>query len=334
MTRLRTIVLALTCASSLVLSARPVTAQTTQPATQPSTQPGEAAIGQWQRLISAHQLADQLADEKLLIIDVRTPAEYAAGHIPNAINIPGDIWRTPSAKPGAGDSQYIFRKSDGSPDVARYEALLSKHGVSNDHKVVIYGSHGGKVDGSVPAMILLWLGHENVSFLHGIGLTRWTDGGYNVSTEPRTLEASKYTAAADADFIWTLDDVLANLKKPDVVFVDTRSYNEWIGKDTRDNKRTGRIPGAVRWDYTELMDKQTKCTLPPAEIARQLAERGITPEQTVVLYCQTATRVSENYMAMKELGFKNVVIYDGSMHEYGNRDDTPLETPADSPRDR
>jgi 3-mercaptopyruvate sulfurtransferase SseA len=29
-----------------------------------------------------------------------------------------------------------------------------------------------------------------------------------------------------------------------------------------------------------------------------------------------------------------VVIYDGSMHEYGNRDDTPLETHADSPRDR
>jgi len=31
---------------------------------------------------------------RFVIVDVRTPAEYAAGHIPTAINIPGGVTQT------------------------------------------------------------------------------------------------------------------------------------------------------------------------------------------------------------------------------------------------
>ncbi|MDP3519160.1 MAG: rhodanese-like domain-containing protein [Hydrogenophaga sp.] len=40
-------------------------------------------------------------DPRFVIVDVRSPAEYAAGHIPSAINIPGGISadiKTPPAK--------------------------------------------------------------------------------------------------------------------------------------------------------------------------------------------------------------------------------------------
>lgn len=42
--------------------------------------------------LSAEALAARIAagDERLLILDVRTPGEYAAGHVPGAINIPHD----------------------------------------------------------------------------------------------------------------------------------------------------------------------------------------------------------------------------------------------------
>lgn len=36
------------------------------------------------------ELAAKLQHDELLLLDVRTPSEYAAGHIPRAINIPHD----------------------------------------------------------------------------------------------------------------------------------------------------------------------------------------------------------------------------------------------------
>lgn len=39
------------------------------------------------RDISANDLANQLGNSKIFILDVRTPQEYAAGHVPGAINI-------------------------------------------------------------------------------------------------------------------------------------------------------------------------------------------------------------------------------------------------------
>lgn len=38
--------------------------------------------------ISAHGLADQLGDQRVKVIDVREPMEYAAGHIAGSLNVP------------------------------------------------------------------------------------------------------------------------------------------------------------------------------------------------------------------------------------------------------
>jgi rhodanese-related sulfurtransferase len=40
------------------------------------------------RRISAHDLADQLADQRVRVIDVREPMEYASGHIAGSLNVP------------------------------------------------------------------------------------------------------------------------------------------------------------------------------------------------------------------------------------------------------
>jgi rhodanese-related sulfurtransferase len=38
--------------------------------------------------ISAHNLADQLAEQRVKVIDVREPMEFAAGHIAGSLNVP------------------------------------------------------------------------------------------------------------------------------------------------------------------------------------------------------------------------------------------------------
>ncbi|MEM8875125.1 MAG: rhodanese-like domain-containing protein [Planctomycetota bacterium] len=297
----------------------------------------------WKSFVTAHDVAGLIALDGVVFVDVRSADEYAAGHIPGAINLPGKEWRTAKAKPGAGDSQYLFRDADGEVDVARYEQLLSAAGIANDHTVVVYGNHAGKGDGSIPAMILDILGHEDVVFFNGVGLDEWRSAGYVVETEPTVLPTSTFVATrAEPDAIWNLDDVQAHLGDDAVVFVDTRSKAEFNGDAAqltkRGNLRGGRIPGAVLLDYAEHLDKAKRVL--DAEILRQqFADRGVTADKTIVLYCQTATRVSLPYLALRDLGYENVVVYDASWHEYGNRPDTVIEgetgmadaeTPADS----
>ena len=40
------------------------------------------------RRISTHDLADQLAEQRVHVIDVREPMEYASGHIAGSLNVP------------------------------------------------------------------------------------------------------------------------------------------------------------------------------------------------------------------------------------------------------
>ncbi len=276
-------------------------------------------------------LQERLGDD-LVILDVRAGAAYAEGHLPNAINLAGGKFRTGKANPGEGDSQYVFRDGDGQPDVARYEQLLGDAGITIDKTVVVYGNHGGKGDGSLPAMLLDWLGQERVLFLDGIAIDEWTAAGFELVTDPTTLEPATYVASPRDGFIWNLSDVQAGLASGvQPVFYDTRSAEEFAGAELRDNVRGGHIPGAIHADYTELLTGN-KWVRPRAEIEAMLVEQGLPNARDagrpIVLYCQTATRVSLAYLVLRELGYENIAIYDASWHEYGNRDDTAIETPS------
>ncbi len=277
----------------------------------------------WSTLISAQDLHDKLKNPDLLVIDVRSPAEYAAGHITGAINLPGVDWRTPAATPGQV-GQKIFRKADGTIDAERYEKLLSAAGVKPEHDVVIYGNYAGKADGSLPAALLLKLGHDKVAFLDGVGIDEWRTAGYPTSTEPTQLAASDYHARPDDDRLWSYEDVIENLNNPEVVIVDSRTPAEYEGKDLRGNKRGGHIPGAKLFNAEDFLDQTTHKTI-ALEAARKRLEAEIPKDKTVVIYCQSGTRCSHKELILKDLGYKNVVLYDSSWQEWGNRLDTPIE---------
>jgi thiosulfate/3-mercaptopyruvate sulfurtransferase len=283
-------------------------------------------------LITANELKSRVNSPKLLIIDVRSAAEYTAGHIPGAINMPGAQWRTPATRSPSKDGigQQIFRMPDGSLDVPRYEKYLSEAGVSNDNEIVVYGNHAGRADGSVPAAILLKLGHTNVAFLDGVGLDEWKKAGGDVSKEPRKLAPSKYVAKAETKRLWSYKDVLANLENKDVLVIDSRTPAEYAGLDLRGNLRGGHIPGAQLLNAEDFLDKDTKQTV-SFDAAKARVEKLIPDKsKTVVIYCQSGTRCSHKELLLKDLGYKNVVLYDASWQEWGNRDDTPVEKAGDA----
>ena len=76
-------------------------------------------------LVSGQWLTDHLEDARLRIVDLRSPSEYEAGHIPNAVHLSmGALSTTVRGIPGM------------LPPIKRVEAALRRAGIAEDSVVV------------------------------------------------------------------------------------------------------------------------------------------------------------------------------------------------------
>jgi thiosulfate/3-mercaptopyruvate sulfurtransferase len=96
----------------------------------------------------------------------------------------------------------------------------------------------------------------------------------------------------------------------DVVVLDTREEWEW---------EEGHLPGAVQLDWREFVDEETRGLRPDDELAAVLADHGVTPGTRVLLYCNTARRISHTFLVLAHLGYEDVSFYEGSLTDWTAR---------------
>jgi len=267
-------------------------------------------------LIEPDQLQPHLADHGLLIVDLCDSASYAAGHIPGAVHLDyADLVRVEPPAMGL------------LPTEARLGEVLSRLGLTAEHQVVAYDEEGNGRAGR-----LLWtlavLGHQRLTMLNG-GIHAWDAAGGRLENQIRRPPPSFFqaqfrhpAAVADQDYI------LARLGQPDVALLDTRTPAEYAGLDQR-AARGGHIPGAVNLNWTDAMDSQRQLRFQPDPVLRTLLERrGVTPDQEVIVYCQTHHRSAHTYWVLRYLGYPRVRGYPGAWSEWGNDPRLPVETSA------
>lgn len=275
--------------------------------------PGSAAAGVF---VSTEELAGLLENPDVKVVDARSPEDYAAGHIPGAVSL------------FVRKLQYTER---GTPailvPVAEAESELGLVGITPAHTVVVY-------DDTVwePAARVFWtlevLGHQKAVVLDG-GFSKWVKEGRPISKEAPAVSAARYTAnpnwAKYADAAY----VLSKVKDPAVALVDHRDQRQWSGQvASKQVKRAGRIPGATLVEPELFLETKdgVKVFKSEADIAKLYADAAATKDkQEVITYCRTGMRASIGYLALRTLGYPNIRMYDGSMIEWGNRAELPLE---------
>ena len=269
-------------------------------------------------VVSADWLSDRL--DKVRVVDVRDAWEFEGiGHVPGAVNVPFDSFRADDHAAEDEDAVTDGDTGDGMlPGADAFADLLGEAGISPDDHVVAYDD----THGVFAARFLVTAeryGHprDRLHLLDG-DFSAWRLD-HQTTSDPADPEPTEYAVDPPAETpLVGIEAVADAVDDPDTIIVDTREAWEY---------EEGHIPGAVRLDWRELVDEDSRGLKPRAEIERLLADRGIDADRRVLLYCNTARRISHTYVVLRHLGYEDLAFYEGSLTEW-TAADRPLETGA------
>jgi 3-mercaptopyruvate sulfurtransferase SseA len=135
-------------------------------------------------------------------------------------------------------------------------------------------------------------------------------------------EEAKPAKAAQWSTLITPEQLRDRSANESLLVIDARSPAEYAA---------GHIPGALLLSSEEFLNKESGTTI-SVEAAKAKIEKLVPKGKTVGVYCQSGTRCSHEELILKHLGYENVILYDASWQEWGNRADTPVEkSPAPAP---
>jgi len=264
-------------------------------------------------IIECDELAEHLEDDKVIVIDLCKKETWLQAHIPGAVHIeyPQIIH---VEKPVMGLL----------PDPAEFAATLAAVGVNQDTHIVAYDDEGGG-----KASRLLWTleayGFRNYSLLNG-GLIAWSNEGWPLSKDvPTPTKGNLQFEGSLTGAVSKRDIVLTSLDDDSVQLLDARSAAEFSG-EKKFAARGGHIPGAINYDWMDIMDPTRNGRLRShEELLDTLAARGFSPDKTVICYCHTHHRSALSFIMLKSLGYEHISGYPGSWSDWGNATDTPIE---------
>ena len=267
--------------------------------------------------VKARVVAETLKAPNMRIIDCRRDIkDYQAGHIPGAVYL--NVLKKLRVA-GRGGVPGVRRMIEDQEEL--FGRVL---GINNNSMVILYDDSG------LDATRLLWeltvAGHYKVAILYG-GWEEWIKHKLPQETETPEIIPQAFVGQCNCAELATANYILANLGNPDVVLADCRPPEQFAGlKKNPKAACAGRIPGAVN-TYAVMNWENKTYPKPPEELIAMFEDLGITPDKTIVVYCNSGYMGANSWFILKALGYPNVKCYDYSWLEWSSKDHLPKVKP-------
>jgi thiosulfate/3-mercaptopyruvate sulfurtransferase len=271
-------------------------------------------------LVSTDWALENIKNPNVVLVEVDEDTTlYEGGHIEGAITF---HWRDDLQD---GLIRDLISKE-------KFEALLSKNGISNAATVVLYGGNNNWF-----ATYAFWYfkiyGHQDVRLLDG-GRKLWELKGLPLVTEVPTRTATRYVAAERDNSIRAYrDEVIAAIGTKNIV--DVRSPAEFSGElaapahlPQEGGQIKGHIPTAknIPWSKAANEDGTFKTD---DELREIYSAAGVDLTKDTIAYCRIGERSAFSWFVLHELlNVTNVKNYDGSWTEYGSLVGVPVSVGA------
>lgn len=268
-------------------------------------------------VVSAQWLESHKNIEGLLLLDIRSKAEYDSMHIEGSINVPFEMpisaWNTF----GLGDLLMEL------PSIQELEATMSNNGISLDSKIIIITSVAEAPNPPYPlanatrvAVTLKYLGVENVSILDG-GINLWIASGKNVVVEPTILPSTEFVANVNENIFVDADYVQTSIGSK--VIVDARDSEVYLGEVVEPwANKAGHIPSAVSIPTVSVWNADgTYKTRGQLNTLVRNAIGNVSKDAEIIVYCGVGGYAGTMYYVLNSiLGYSNVKFYDGSAQDW------------------
>ena len=282
--------------------------------------PALAASPRDSMLVNAAWLKAHLNDPNLVLLHVGDDKEYAAKHIPGAIQA------------GMKDVSVTDRTAKGlvleMPAADALKADLEKLGISDNSRIIVYY---GKDWVSPATRIIFTLDYaglgDRTSLLDG-GMPAWVAAGNETTTVVPTVKPGNLSALKIKPIVVNGDYVRSHLSSPGIAIVDGRDAVFYDGTEKggdHDHQKAGHIAGAHSFPFTQLVD-DNNVVRPASELAALFDKAGVKPNDTVVGYCHIGQQATAMLFAARSLGHP-VLLYDGSFQDWSRHDDYPVDNP-------
>ncbi|PCM44205.1 sulfurtransferase [Marinobacter sp. ANT_B65] len=279
-------------------------------------------------LVDAVWLKSHLGQDNIVVLDVRSGIDnggdrssFQKAHIPGSVysSYTDDGWR--ESRDGV---QGVL------PPVKSMERLIGGLGIGNEATVVIVPAGTGATDFGSAARVF-WtfrvLGHDEVTILNG-GFAGWQAEGYEVASgEGADRPFADFKGSVQEELIASLDEV-EHARENQGQLVDARPEDYFRGETASPAaKAPGTIPGSFNLPHYQFVSEVSDVWyLNEDSITESVERANLNANSRTIAFCNTGHWAATDWFVLSELaGFSEVALYDGSMSEWSQDSDRPMQ---------
>ncbi|NEP04778.1 MAG: sulfurtransferase [Okeania sp. SIO2G4] len=261
-------------------------------------------------LISPQWLVDHLNDPDLIIIDCRFSLadpelgqkQYQAGHIPGAFYL--DLNQDLSSAVQKHGGRHPLPVPD------KLSQKLASIGVKYRETLIVAYDDSRFAFASRLWWLLTYMGHEKVALLDG-GFSEWQKK-YPITNEISTPKAGFFEPQIQSKMVVDIETVKAKKDLPEVVLVDSRDSDRYLGKHEPIDPIAGHIPGAVNYPWKQVTDENSQ-----AKVSEQVSRwEEVKSAEEVMVYCGSGVTACVNLWSLKMAGINTGKLYAGSWSDW------------------